>query len=106
MAAELLRKIVEEKWREIEICRQKVPVSRLIDNYSDDIRQFADAIHARSSQAQPAIIAEIKKASPSRGVIRQNFEPASIARSYENAGATCLSVLTDISFFKGSNQCL
>ena len=106
MAADILKKIVEEKWREVETCKQEMPISRLIDNSKGDIRKCADAIEARSSRSQPAIVAEIKKASPSRGVIRRNFEPVSIARSYENAGATCLSVLTDVSFFKGSNQCL
>jgi len=106
MVADILKKIVEEKWREVETCKQEVPISRLIDNSKDDIREFADAIEARSSQGLPAIVAEIKKASPSKGVICHNFEPVSIACSYENAGATCLSVLTDVSFFKGSNQYL
>ncbi|MCH7742145.1 MAG: indole-3-glycerol phosphate synthase TrpC [Proteobacteria bacterium] len=106
MAADILKKIVEKKWREVEISKQEVPISRLIDNCEDDVRKFADAVEARISQGRPAIIAEIKKASPSKGVIRQNFEPVSIAHSYENAGATCLSVLTDVSFFQGSNQFL
>lgn len=106
MAADILKKIVEEKWREVEISKQEVPISRLIDNCEDDVRKFADAVEARINQGRPAIIAEIKKASPSKGVIRQNFEPVSIAHSYENAGATCLSVLTDVSFFQGSNQFL
>ena len=106
MAADILKKIVEEKWREVEACKQEVPISRLIDNSRTDVRKFADAIEARSGQRQPAIVAEIKKASPSKGVIRRNFDPVSIARSVENAGATCLSVLTDVSFFKGSNQYL
>ena len=61
MTADILKKIVEEKWRKVEACKQKMPVSRLIDNSGDDIRKFADAIEARSSQSRPAIVAEIKK---------------------------------------------
>ena len=61
MAADILKKIVEEKWREVETRKQEVPISRLIDNSKDEIRKFADAIEARSSRSQPAIVAEIKK---------------------------------------------
>ena len=106
MAEDILKKIVEQKWREVETARQKLPLSRLKDDCDGDTRQFADAIEARARATQPAIIAEIKKASPSKGVIRHDFEPVSIARSYESAGATCLSVLTDVSFFQGADQYL
>ncbi|WP_375741189.1 indole-3-glycerol phosphate synthase TrpC [Pseudomonas boanensis] len=69
-------------------------------------RGFARALQERVAQREPAVIAEIKKASPSKGIIRENFLPAQIARSYENGGATCLSVLTDIDFFQGCDAYL
>lgn len=67
-------------------------------------RGFADAIRRRVERGRPAIIAEIKRASPSKGVLRAQFDPPSIAASYERAGATCLSILTDRPFFQGSPE--
>ena len=69
-------------------------------------RGFIQAIEAKRAGQQPAVIAEIKKASPSKGVLRQNFDPVAIARSYESGGAACLSVLTDAEFFLGSEAFL
>ncbi|HHW4681185.1 MAG TPA: indole-3-glycerol phosphate synthase TrpC [Xylella taiwanensis] len=69
-------------------------------------RGFAAALQATIAQGDPAVIAEIKKASPSKGVIREDFRPAEIAISYELGGASCLSVLTDIHFFKGHDDYL
>ena len=69
-------------------------------------RGFAQALIAQAKNKQPAIIAEVKKASPSKGVIREHFVPADIARSYEKGGATCLSVLTDIDYFQGADAYL
>jgi indole-3-glycerol phosphate synthase len=67
-------------------------------------RDFVGALRAKIAAGRPAVIAEIKKASPSRGVLRADFDPASIARSYESAGAACMSVLTDQEFFQGSRE--
>src|SRR5512139_3344019 len=69
-------------------------------------RDFVGAIRARIAAGRPAVIAEIKKASPSKGVLREDFRPAEIARSYANHGAACLSVLTDRQFFQGAPEYL
>ncbi len=73
---------------------------------ADAPRGFARAVLERVAKREPAVIAEIKKASPSKGVIREEFDPEAIAKSYAAAGATCLSVLTDVDYFQGSDAYL
>jgi indole-3-glycerol phosphate synthase len=103
---DILQEIVEEKWREVEDRQKRMPVSLLLEKVTSEPRGFYSAIESRTKKGQNAVIAEIKKASPSKGIIRDNFEPVSIAKSYETAGAACLSVLTDSRFFKGSDEYL
>jgi indole-3-glycerol phosphate synthase len=71
-----------------------------------DIRGFAQAIEKKIEAGLPGVIAEVKKASPSKGILRENFQPAEIAVSYATHGAACLSVLTDIQFFQGADEYL
>ncbi len=107
-AADILQKIVEEKWREIPMRAALKPIAELERQIARQSapRGFVTALTTRISARQPAVIAEIKKASPSKGVIRENFVPSEIARSYAEAGAACLSVLTDVSFFQGADDYL
>jgi indole-3-glycerol phosphate synthase len=96
----ILDRILDEKRAEIAAAKLRAPLADLERRTKAAAapRDFVGALRAR----QPAVIAEIKKASPSRGVLREEFDPAAIARSYEGAGAACLSVLTDERFFQGA----
>lgn len=104
----ILRRIVERKWEEIEERQRGRSQADLKAMAGDQpaARGFADAMRQRIEQQTPAVIAEIKKASPSRGVIRDPFVPEQIATSYEHGGAACLSVLTDHDFFQGHEDYL
>ena len=105
---DILNRILARKTEEIAERQAKLPLAELSARIAElpDTRGFAAAIEAKIAAGLPAVIAEVKKASPSKGVIRANFDPASIARSYEAAGAACLSVLTDSDFFQGSEAFL
>ncbi len=98
----ILEKIVWFKETEVEQMRESVSLLDLrkqVANCEPPL-SFIDAL--RNGKTQPALIAEVKKASPSKGVLRENFDPVAIAQAYEAAGASCLSVLTDSEFFQGS----
>jgi len=105
---DILDRILARKVEEIAARHAAVPLDDLVARVGDlpDTRGFAAAMEARIAVGQPAVIAEVKKASPSKGVIRADFHPAEIARSYEAGGAACLSVLTDADFFQGSEAYL
>jgi indole-3-glycerol phosphate synthase len=102
--AHILDRILEAKRREVESSRAAVPLQEIERRAlaADPPRGFEKALRARIAAGRPAVIAEIKRASPSRGLIRKDFDPARIAASYEANGAACLSVLTDAEFFGGS----
>ena len=102
IANTILGKIVDRKYEEFAARlkqRSLKDVEELVQA-ATPIRGFAHALNAK----RPAVIAEIKKASPSKGIIRENFNPAEIAQQYEQAGAACLSVLTDVDFFQGADE--
>ena len=101
----VLRKIIARKWEEITERRAQVSIEELVKRAAQQspARGFVSAIEAKIAEGKSAVIAEIKKASPSKGVIREHFVPAELARSYEQGGAACLSVLTDVDFFQGAD---
>jgi indole-3-glycerol phosphate synthase len=98
----ILEEIVWQKETEVAQLRERVPLLELQKQVKDLPlpRAFLQAL--QHGKTYPAVIAEVKKASPSKGIIREDFDPVAIARSYEQGGATCLSVLTDQKFFQGS----
>lgn len=103
----ILKKILDTKREEVAHRRSRLDLAEAKARAADQppARGFADRVQA-VAEAGPAVIAEVKKASPSAGVIREDFRPAEIARSYEAAGAACLSVLTDEQYFQGSDEYL
>ncbi|KRA53606.1 indole-3-glycerol-phosphate synthase [Pseudoxanthomonas sp. Root65] len=106
--SDILNTILARKADEIAERSARVSLADLRARIADapPTRGFADALNAMVAQGDPAVIAEVKKASPSKGVIRPDFRPADIAVSYEFGGAACLSVLTDVDFFQGADEYL
>lgn len=102
---DILKKILARKREEIAERMARLPLAELRQRAkaAPSTRGFVNAIRARIATGKPAVIAEIKKASPSKGLLRENFDPAEIAKSYAHHGATCLSVLTDHDFFQGDD---
>lgn len=105
---DILKKILHRKTEEIAERLAETPYDELLQRaaVADPPRGFVRALRARIEAGQPAVIAEIKKASPSKGVMRPEFYPAEIAESYARHGAACLSVLTDRDFFQGGEEYL
>ncbi len=106
--ADILVKILDTKTREVAERKQQISLQQIkseLENIAPT-RDFVAAIRERVEAARAATIAELKKAAPSKGVMRENFDPAQIARSYEKGGAACLSVLTDVEYFQGSDAYL
>ena len=106
--ADILKKIIAVKTQEVAAAKIAKPlhVLRAEAEAMPPARDFNRALRAKINAGKPAVIAEIKKASPSKGVLRENFHPAEIAASYAKHGAACLSVLTDKQFFQGDNEFL
>ena len=104
----ILEKIITRKYAEVAERSARVSLAELerAARSADAPRGFARALQERVARSEPAVIAEIKKATPSKGVLRENFVPAELARSYEQGGAACLSVLTDVDFFQGADEFL
>lgn len=102
--SDILNKILATKAEEITVAQVKLPLAEVqqLAAQQAPARDFVGAIRSKISSGKAAVIAEIKKASPSKGVIREDFKPAEIAASYEHGGAACLSVLTDEQYFQGS----
>jgi len=105
---DILKKIIARKEQEVIERKKNISFDQLMKKAYDDREtiDFYQALKNKVDLKQNAIIAEIKKASPSKGVLRENFNPVEIAKSYEAHGAACLSVLTDKDFFQGDDQFL
>jgi indole-3-glycerol phosphate synthase len=105
-SGDILARILAAKAKEVAAAQAAKPLAVLRDEVrtAPPVRDFAAALRSRIAAGAAAVIAEIKKASPSRGVLRPIFDPAAIARRYEAGGATCLSVLTDREYFQGAPE--
>ncbi|NBQ85360.1 MAG: indole-3-glycerol-phosphate synthase TrpC, partial [Methylophilaceae bacterium] len=106
--SDILNKILATKREEVAAAKAKKSLDQIREEayQQPDARDFVGSILDKVDADLPAVIAEIKKASPSKGVIREDFNPAEIAKSYEKGGAACLSVLTDKDYFQGSPEYL
>ncbi len=101
----ILHEIAAYKREWVKSCKQKVSEQTLLSQTKGmQPLDFAGALIERISKQENAVIAEVKKASPSKGIIREDFHPVNIAKAYEQGGATCLSVLTDVKYFQGDDQ--
>ena len=102
--SDILQRIIATKREEVAAARAACPPAEMQRRAAaaPPVRDFAGALHTRIQAGQPAVIAEIKKASPSKGLLRDPFDPPAIARTYAAHGAACLSVLTDRQYFQGS----
>jgi len=101
----ILHEIAAYKREWVKSCKQKVSEQTLITQSKNmQPLDYAGALIERISKQENAVIAEVKKASPSKGIIREDFHPVNIAKAYEQGGATCLSVLTDVKYFQGDDQ--
>lgn len=101
----ILKKIVDHKLREIEVSKSKQSLSD-IQRVANDGRPVRNFLAALQTPGEISLIAEVKKASPSKGIIREDFDPVEVAKAYESAGASCVSVLTDENFFQGHRDFL
>ncbi|MCX4189412.1 indole-3-glycerol phosphate synthase TrpC [Methylophaga sp. OBS3] len=105
---DILKKILARKQEEIAERSARVPLIKLqeLAENADPVRGFVESMQAKLAAGKSAVIAEVKKASPSKGLLRADFHPDEIAKSYEDGGAACLSVLTDQDFFQGHESYL
>ena len=105
---DILKQIILDKADDVRLRKSRCPLDEIKSRAKEATasRGFTDAIKKRIDEGKLAVIAEVKKASPSKGIIRENFNPTEIAVSYEKSGATCLSVLTDKKYFQGADQYL
>jgi indole-3-glycerol phosphate synthase len=102
----ILDRIMQGKRAEVAAARQRLPEGALAERArsAPPVRDFVGALRVKVGAGLPAVIAEVKRASPSKGLLREDFRPAAIAKSYEDGGAACMSVLTDTPHFQGASE--